>query len=601
MKIVVQQSKPPQALRLLLQAADDADGIDVALSAAGVWAGKKLTLAINGTGKDLSAFAERHRFAVLCDDAGRPTRSLTEISEAFETLDRDQIGAVVWLDTNRTYRAARCSVRHIEDIKALNPGHWDDTNEALGAVSELLTRSGVPSIFVAPPTDAKGLSEDGEEVTVGSKPQAWKDLARQVHALLKLSRRGRVLEVEIASDDWRKLGQVGEVVTITGESLGRAFAELAQGRAGEAAGTTLAEATASELAARTRRAERRRAESEGARDRLSTAAWLRMLQGPKAWAEHCEEVAGVVGSMAEEDAAHLHRANANVMQQLGWALQWMRMAEQTVEGSPYSLHASDRWEICGPSIRCCPARDDIPVAEWSDEKLREHSILAAAEDLPMWIASLAQYAGLWNEPSFAVVCKVNNLGRKGEAWEHYSESELRALVNGLLVAVATRRLCDPPKPRTRPTLVEQPREIEETPIYAGEEWEAVDDDEAIESEASVATVQDEDEQVERLEAFLGLAAAGQGVTVTRPATGAANGVPVLLPDPAAFVVLKDAAQRDILAGLLQLVGAFDDWDAFRRGTEIGNLAPRRWEADERALIYRTALAKLRSTAQREAA
>lgn len=605
MKIVVQQANPPQALRLLLQADDDADGIDVALSAAGVWAGKKPVLVINGTGKDLSAFAKRHHFGVLCDDAGRPTRSITEIAEVLETLERERFGAVVFLDTNRLWRGIRCAVKHIEDIKNLNPGHWDDTAEAIFECMEALTRLGLPSLFLAPASDVNGLDENGESAVVGTKPQAWKDLGRQAHALLKLSRRGRALEVEVAGDDWRKLGQVGEVVRISGAELGMRFAELAQGRAGEATGTTLAEATAAELAARTRRAERRRAESEGARDRLSQLSQLRAYQGPEAWARHVEEVAMAASSMAPEDAEMLHQRVGHAYTQMASDLEWMRAAEKTLELSPFSLHKSARWHICGPSIAECPARDDIPVGELAPEKLASLASECAPEDLPMWVASLARYAGVWSEPSFAVVCKANGLTPKGAVWERYSDGELRALVTGLLWLASLRRQFDPPQSERRarpvPVLVETPAAVEEDePIWNGETWEPADA--AVAENEAIADTENPNADLDRLETFINRSAVGQGITIERSATGAANGVPVVLPDPATFVVLSEPVQRDTLNFALGLVGARDNWDSFRRGTSIGSSkSDRMWGADERAEIYRTALAKLRDSSSREAA
>lgn len=611
MKFVVQQPKPPQALRLLLQADDDADGIEVALAAAEVWAGDRLVVVINGTGKDLSGFAIRHRFAVLCDDAERPTRSLTEIAEAFESLDREQVGAVVALDTNRIYRATRCSVRNIEDLKSLSPGHWDDTNEALGRIGELITRAGVPSIFVAPPSDVYGVGEDGDQIVVGSKPQAWKDLARQAHAQLKLARRGRELEVEIAGDDWRRLGQPGEVVTITGESLGRRFADLAEGRAGVAAGTTLEEATAAELAARTRRAERRRANSEQARDRLAQLAQLRAYQGPEAWARHVEEVASAVGTMAPDDAETLHARMAGIYKATSADIEWMRMAEQTLELSPYSLHASARWQICGPSINACPARDDMPVAGSDPAEFTEAALTSSSEDLPAWIGSLAQHAGVWSEPSFAVVCKANRLTPKGESWERYTDAELRELVRGLAWLASLRTVFDPPEaPRhaSVPVLVEAARPTAtdmDEPIWAGQDaaWEPVEDDDIRDAPIyDISEVELTSDEVDKFEAFISRSASGQGMTVARASPRSANGVSVELPDPAAFVVLPEQAQRDTVAFVLQQVGAFEDWDRFRRGTAIGgSKSPRRWDDDERALIYRTALANLSPSGHREAA
>lgn len=604
MKLVVQQPKPPQALRLLLQADDDADGIDVALSAAGVWAEKKLTLVINGLGKDLSAFASagRHHFAVLCDDAGRPTRSLTEIAEAFESLDREQIGAVVVLDTNRIYRATRCSVRDIDQLKNLSPGHWDDTNEALGLVGELLTRAGMPSIFVAPPSEIRGVNEDGEDVLVGTKPQAWKDLARQAHALLKLSRRGRVLDVEIAGDDWRKLGQVGEVVQITGVELGKRFADLAQGRAGEAAGTTLAEATAAELAARTRRAERRRAESERARDSLSSLAWLRAYQGPDAWARHMESVALALGAMSEDDAAAMQQKHAAVYGQMSKSLEWMAMAERTAEMSPYPLHRSGI-QIAGPAISECPARDDMPVADLPAEKVAELATGCEREEIAAWIASLAQYAGVWTESAFAVVCVSGGVGAKGPSWEAYTDEDLRKIVQGLLWLVSIRRQFDPQKPVAERLVLVEPDVTEDEPLFAGEVWEPVEAAaDAGDFDVPQPSVEAESDALEKLEAFIGLAAAGKGMTVSRPSPGAANGVTVELPDPAAFAAWSEKRQIDTLGYVLAETGAFDDWDRFRNGTSIGSSkAVRRWSPDERAEIYRTALAKLRSSAHREAA
>src|SRR5690606_30652986 len=139
----------------------------------------------------------------------------------------------------------------------------------------------------------------------------------------------------------------GDVVEIDGEAIGRRFADLARGRAGEAAGTTLAEATAAELAARTRRVERRRSASADARNRLGSVAYLRAYQGPEAWARHVAAVSEAIPEMDPADADALTKANSAVLHEMGADLQWMRLAEQTIEFSPYSLHASDRWEVCG--------------------------------------------------------------------------------------------------------------------------------------------------------------------------------------------------------------------------------------------------------------
>src|SRR5690606_33718198 len=119
---------------------------------------------------------------------------------------------------------------------------------------------------------------------------------------------------------------------------------------------------------------------------------------------HVEQIAAAVPSMADADADYLNKQVAGVLHEMRRELEWMNVAERAVELSPYPLHSSGV-VVAGPAISECPARDDMPVAQLAQEKVAELAMACEREDLPAWIASLASYAGVWSEPSFAIVCK----------------------------------------------------------------------------------------------------------------------------------------------------------------------------------------------------
>jgi hypothetical protein len=453
MRIEAQSAESPNALRIMVTTDDDADGIEFALATAGQWCGSEKTLlVINATGKDLAGYARRHAFSVLLDDAGHPTRSMSEIAEAVESIDSATFGAIVFLDTNRLYRGARCSVRWIEDIKALNPGHWDDTAEAIGRVFEAVSRSGIPSILVAPPTDVYGSNEDGEPMVVGKKPQVWKDGPRQSHISIMLSRRGVDIDALVSGDDFRVLGRPGEVLrATTGARVGAALAELAQGRPGHASGTTLAESTAAELEARGRLAALRGDRSRRLTARLLGIMSLRAFQGPAAWAAYMTQVVAARPEMSPADRDALHDALDRSESVRAAGLARMRALHATSERAPIDAHVA--MGVFGPAVDDCPGRADMPV----ERVLSDGLDLIESEDLEAWVASIAQYAGVWSIESMDAVARAAKVPSAGRSWSLYSDAQLRALVVCLYMLAVARHEHDPPAEHTEKAAPIAPR------------------------------------------------------------------------------------------------------------------------------------------------
>lgn len=449
MRLVKVEPQAPQALRVLVQGADDAGSIDFSLACASEWTSNSI-LVINATGKDLGAFGGRYDLVEIRDDADRPSRSLTEIIGVLEGIKPGAFGAAVVLDANRLYRAIRCAARDAKQVENLSAGQWDSANEALGLLGELLTRLGLPSVFWAPPTDLYGTDGHGEPVVVGTKPQAWKDLARSAHLHISVTRRRETVSVEVASDDWNRIGKPGTVIEgASGRSVGEAVADLARAaKAGQAAGTTLEEASAAELGARAARLDARREGSKRVRTRLLNIAELRAEQGR--WDEFIDEVNGSLSVLEPKDLDAVSKKTDEVLAKHGDMLDWMRAASADLERHlTRSLHDL-RPSAVGPSIARCPARDDMPVDQllqvpYADHQLRECS----GEDLVGWVASLAQCAGLWSdavvaEPAFAAVCLRAGLMPKGPSWERYTDEELRNVALYLLSLAKTRTSYDPP-------------------------------------------------------------------------------------------------------------------------------------------------------------
>lgn len=454
MTLVTISAAPPQALRVLVQGSDDAAPIDFAISIASVFAEhhtRRRVLVINASGKDIGAFAKAFAPVELVevrDAQGRPSRALTEIVDTMEKEVRPgEFAACVVLDANRLYRATRCSVRDLRSIENLSAGDWDNTNEALGAFCEVLTRLGLPTIFYAPPTDVYGVDDSGEPIVVGNKAQGWKDLPRSSHVHVVLSRRSRDLVLEVAGDDWGRLGKPGtEIVGTTAAWVGETLAPLARdSRPGQAAGTTLAESSASELAARTRRTEERNAASAQVRTRLLNIADLRAYQGR--WDEYTQEISESVQTLTAEDLNAVTKRSSEVLARHEWSLAWQLHAARDLELSSRPLHELRGDKVAGPSIHESPARDDMPVErlltmarEHAEHELRQ----ACREDLCAWIASLAQYAGVWSEPAFAVVCNSIQAACAGPGWHCYHTDALRLVAVACLSLARTRHQYDPP-------------------------------------------------------------------------------------------------------------------------------------------------------------
>lgn len=568
-----QQSTPP-VLRLLITAHEDCDGVDFSLSAARQLAGDRLIVVVNATGRDLAGYARRHEFAVIGEDRGGqwiPSRSLTQVTEAFATLDADEVGCVVVLDTNRLYRATRCSVRNIEDIKRLSPGHWDDTNEALGLSCETLTRAGIPSIFLAPVAEVYGTDDDGEQIVVGHKPHAWKDLGRQAHASVLVSRSGRQLRAEVLGDDGRLLGSPGDVVEIDGAGLGARFAAIGRGGPG-VGGATLEEATASELGARARRAHRRRSESERVRDRLVQLAPLRAYQGPDAWALHVEELNASHGLLAPEDAELAAAEIGRTQQVMGKRLEWARAQARTLERTPYNLH--ELGTAAGPSIHDFPFVSDHGLVDAVMVGERLPSQLERAEVLSL-VRELAREVELWDEIPMALLCSdalaPSGPGDRGpslgRSWGEYSTGQLLRLVQLLVACVSAARRHDVARRAVS--------EASPTPSLG------------------LATPDVSDAAGGNASEWPRNAAERDEWRTRARAPGVGSG----WPPPETFAAWPLARQRDSLPHFLHEVGVFGEgvsqetWDQFRSGRDsIGpSRASRRWSADECVAIYRAAM------------
>jgi hypothetical protein len=449
MRLVKVEPRPPQALRVLVQGADDAGSIEFTFAAAAAWSDRPL-LVINATGKDLHAFGERYSMVEIQDDAGRPSRSLTEIIGVLEDLNPAEWGAVVVLDANRLYRATRCAVRDAKEVENLSAGQWDNTNEALGELGERLTRLGLPSIFFAPPTDVYGVDAQGEPVVTGTKPQAWKDLPRSAHLHVHLLRRGTTLTLEVAGDDWARLGAPGTVrLGITGASVGEAVADLARGaRPGEAGGTTLAESSAAEIAARAQRLAKRQAKSAEIRARLQNIAELRAYQGR--WDEFTAEIAAAMPALETSDLNSITKVSDAVLSKWSPLLTWMRGAEADLERTAFSLHEQRPDAVAGPSINMCPADGGTSNREAARllscaPGVAQHALRESARgpliDRLRW---LARYAGVWSEPCFAAVCLTCSLPPRGPGWDRYNDDELRLVALHVLSLALVRDAYDPP-------------------------------------------------------------------------------------------------------------------------------------------------------------
>ncbi len=452
------QSPTPTCPRLLVQDDTDADGIGLALAVGEAWARGRLLLVVNGSGRDLSGYAARgHRFSVLLDDQGRPSRSLGEIAEAFEGIDPDEIGCVVVVDTNRIYRATRCAVRDVRKIRDLSSGDWDETNESLGSAGEALTRAGIPSVFLAPSTDERGLDVDGQEVTIGTKPQAWKGLERSSHVQLhaRAVRRGGI-EVKVLGDDHRVLGRIGDVIDATDPTaVASKLAPLAKDCRPTIATTTLAESTATELAARRRREERGIRASAARRDRIVALANVRAHQGAIALFELERELD--VGDMLTSDrefaAQAISKASAMIGRGRGpgrgdWAW-WIDSMESTMEQSSATVRTFGA--VSGPDPKHCPSKG------LTHGQLR--GLLSDLENFGHWamecddaqlfgaIASLARLADLWSEPRFAVLCMACGLAKQGRDWDIYPREMLVGLATTLAGMAAAVAMYDPPPQR----------------------------------------------------------------------------------------------------------------------------------------------------------
>lgn len=566
---------PPAAFRVLVQGADDAAPIDFSLSVAAAWTDAPI-LVVNATGRDLSAFGSRYRLVEIRDDDGRPSRSLTEIVGVLEQLDHGAFGACVVLDANRLYRATRCAVRDAKQIENLSSGQWDGTNEALGEFGERLTRLGLPSVFYAPPTDVYGLDAQGEQTVVGTKAQAWKDLPRTAHLYVGLSRSGQDQVVEVLGDDWGALGRPGTmIVGATGRGVGDATTELARGaRAGAVGGTTLAEASAAELAARARRVEARRRRSGEVRTRLLNLAELRAQQGR--WDEFVAELNSSVAELDPDDFEQVSKRTDQVLAKRGELIDWMRAAEADLERNlTRTLHELRPGGVVGPSTAESPARDDMPVEQLlsTPPGVAAHQIRdCAREDIASWVASLAQYACVWSEPSFAAVCLGCSVPPRGPSWESYSDDELRRVALYCLSLAQTRYHCDrhvagAERPRLRAV------ESEAGPPTRGEGVRQI----------AVAAVPDPFELPEHVEAS--------------PVSGQEPGparLTVDLPTPAEFNDLDRPVATDYLNALLLAGGWRDRIEELLAEADICPQRPQAtqtWTRTERFAAYQVLLAR----------
>lgn len=467
MKLVKVQPTPPQALRILVQGADDAGPIDFALSLASSW-GERPLLVVNASGKDLHAFGERFNLVEVQDDQGRPSRSLTEIIEVLEQVEPGTFEAAVILDTNRLYRAVRCAVRDAKEIENLSAGHWDSTNETLGLLGETLTRVGMPAIFVAPPTDLYGVDEHGDPTIRGSKAQGWKDLPRTSHLHLCLFRRGADLLVEVAGDDWGCLGTPGTVLEgFTGGMVGAQTSALAHGaRAGETGGTTLAESSAAEIAARARRVQQRRLKSAMIRTRLLNIAELRAYQGR--WDDLTNEISSSLASLEPADLNEISKRTDQISTRWSNTIAWMVAAERDLELSTIPLYQQRPGGICGPSPLACPTEEMVDVESLAMPDAAQHQLRdSTREQLTVWISSLARYAEVWDETPFAVVCAFAGVGCFGPSWTNYADDTLLAIAIQCLSLALAKRQFDHntvPEPRQLQVVASEPAEEPKTSV-----------------------------------------------------------------------------------------------------------------------------------------
>jgi hypothetical protein len=451
------------AFRLLVQGDDDADPVEFCLATAARWTTgqRPQILAINATGRDLTAYAKRYPTLVqITDDRGRPSRSLTEIGEVLTDLP-STVGVVVMLDAGNLYRAARCAQRSADDVKGLSAGHWDLINEALGRGPEIVSRKGVPLLVFAPTTDDYGLTDDGEQAKVGTKAGAWKGLLRLVHANVHVSRSGTSTNIEVLSDDHRVLGVPGTVRQgMDGAALGMAFEAVARGSAPAFGATLLEENTASEIAARERVARMRVQRSAELRVRVcSGEARLRACQGSAAWNRLIGQIHEADLLPDDSEAVHACITSNNVTAPMLWSCA-LEYAAETVDGPvlqiPWGLHGETA-PVRGPSPLRCPPLEGQHPPEWLFSQSPEHQhhaiLTAPANSLVEWIAALADFAGVWTQGGMAAVSVLAQVPARGPDWEPYRAEELRALMMVLADLGRTRLAVDGPRVEPIPEVV----------------------------------------------------------------------------------------------------------------------------------------------------
>jgi hypothetical protein len=451
------------AFRLLVQGDDDSDPVEFCLATAARWTTgqRPQILAINATGRDLTAYALRYPTLVqITDDRGRPSRSLTEIGEVLADLP-STVGVVVVLDTNMLYRAARCADKSIDKVKALDAGRWDLVNEALGKLGEIITRSGRPSVYLAPTTDEYGVTEDGQAGKVGTKPHGWKGLIRSAHATVHVSRDGASTNIEVLSDDHRVLGVPGTVrLGMDGGELGRAFEAVARGSAPAFGATLLEENTTAELAARERVARRRVQRSTEMRGRVcSGEARLRACQGSAAWNRLIGQIHEADLLPDDSEAIQACITSQNVQAPMLWSCA-LEYAADTVDGPvlqiPWGLHG-DTAPVRGPSPLRCPPLEGGHPPEWlfsQTPEYQHHALMTAPpSSLVEWVASLAEFAGVWTQGGMAAVSVLAQVPARGPDWEPYRAEELRALMFVLADLGRTRLAVDGPRVEPIPEVV----------------------------------------------------------------------------------------------------------------------------------------------------
>jgi hypothetical protein len=451
------------AFRLLIQGDDDADPVDFCLATASRWTTgqRPQILAINATGRDIDAYVKRYPALVqITDDRGRPSRSLTEIGEVLADLP-STVGVVVVLDTNMLYRAARCADKSIDKVKALDAGRWDLVNEALGKLGEIITRSGRPSVYLAPTTDEYGVTEDGQAGKVGTKPHGWKGLIRSAHATVHVTRNGSTTNIEVLSDDHRVLGVPGTVRQgMDGAALGKAFEAVARASSPTFGSTLLEENTTAEIAARERVARMRVQRSTEMRIRVcSGEARLRACQGAAAWNRLIAQIHEADLLPDDSEAIHACITSNNITTPMLWSCA-LEYAAETIGGPviqiPWGLHGETA-PVRGPSPLRCPSLEGQHPPEWLFSKSPEdqhHAILTApAASLVEWIASLADFAGVWTQGGMAAVSVLAQLPARGPDWESYRAEELRALMMVLADLGRTRLAVDGPRVAPIPEVV----------------------------------------------------------------------------------------------------------------------------------------------------